>query len=157
MKAIVQRVNCAQMIIDDKEFSSVETGFVVLLGVADGDTEKDMEALCDKVAKLRVFTDENGKMNLSLAQLAERGVEVAVMVVSNFTLCGNCSHGNRPEFTSAAAPDEANRLYEGFVARMRSVHGIRTETGVFGAHMHLRLENNGPVTLIIDSNDLKKK
>ena len=94
---------------------------------------------------------------MSLAQLAETGVETAVMVVSNFTLCGNCSHGNRPEFTSAAAPDEANRLYEGFVERMRKVHGLRTETGVFGAHMHLRLENNGPVTLIIDSNDLKKK
>ena len=116
-----------------------------------------MEALCDKIAKLRIFTDENDKMNLSLSQLAERGVETAVMVVSNFTLCGNCSHGNRPEFTSAASPDEARRLYEAFVERMRSVHGLRTETGVFGAHMHLLLENNGPITLVIDSADLKKK
>lgn len=157
MKAIVQRVNYAQMIIDDKEYSEIGVGFMVLLGVADGDTDKDMEVLCDKVAKLRIFTDENDKMNLSLSQVAERGTETAVMVVSNFTLCGNCSHGNRPEFFGAAAPDEANRLYEAFVERMRTVHNLRVETGVFGAHMHVRIENNGPVTLIIDSADLKKK
>lgn len=157
MKAVVQRVNYAQMIIDEKEYSSINTGFLVLLGVAEGDTDKDMEALCDKIAKLRIFTDENDKMNLSLEQLSERGTETAVMVVSNFTLCGNCSHGNRPEFTRAAAPDEANRLYEAFVQRLRTAHGLRVETGVFGAHMHVRIENNGPVTLVIDSNDLKKK
>lgn len=157
MKAVVQRVNYAQMIIDGKESSSIETGFLVLLGVADGDTEKDMELLCDKIAKLRIFTDENDKMNLSLTQLSEKGTDTAVMVVSNFTLCGNCSHGNRPEFFGAAVPDAANRLYEAFVSRMREVHGIRTETGVFGAHMHVRIENNGPVTLVIDSCDLKKK
>ena len=111
MKAVVQRVNYAQMLIDDKEYSSIETGFLVLLGVADGDTEKDMELLCDKIAKLRIFTDENDKMNLSLTQLSEKGTDTAVMVVSNFTLCGNCSHGNRPEFFGAAAPEAANRLY----------------------------------------------
>ena len=157
MKAVVQRVNYAQMIIDNEVFSEINTGFLVLLGVADGDTEKDIELLCDKIAKLRIFTDENDKMNLSLSQLAERGTETAVMVVSNFTLCGNCSHGNRPEFFGAAAPEAANKLYEAFVARLRTLHGIRTETGVFGAHMHVRIENNGPVTLVIDSADLKKK
>ena len=157
MKAVVQRVNYAQMIINEKEYSSINTGFLVLLGVAEGDTDKDMEALCDKIAKMRVFTDENGKMNLSLSALSERGTETAVMVVSNFTLCGNCSHGNRPEFTGAAAPDEANRLYEAFVERMRNVHSLRVETGIFGAHMHVKIENNGPVTLVIDSNDLRKK
>ncbi len=157
MKAVVQRVNYAQMIIDEKEYSSIGVGFLVLLGVADGDTDKDMELLCNKIAKLRIFTDENDKMNLSLSQLAERGTETAVMVVSNFTLCGNCSHGNRPEFFGAAAPDQANRLYEAFVERMRNVHKLRVETGVFGEHMHVRIENNGPVTLVIDSSELKKK
>ncbi len=157
MKAVVQRVNYAQMIIDEKEYSSIGIGFLVLLGVAEGDTDKDMEVLCDKIAKLRIFTDENDKMNLSLSQLAERGVDTAVMVVSNFTLCGNCSHGNRPEFFGAAAPDEANRLYEAFVERMKIVHGLRVETGVFGEHMHVRIENNGPVTLVIDSSELKKR
>ncbi len=157
MKAVVQRVNYAQMIINEKEYSSIGVGFLVLLGVAGGDTDKDMELLCDKIAKLRIFTDENDKMNLSLSQLAEKGTETAVMVVSNFTLCGNCSHGNRPEFFGAAEPYEANRLYEAFVERMRKVHNLRVETGVFGEHMHVRIENNGPITLVIDSNDLKKK
>lgn len=157
MKAVVQRVNYSQMIIDEKEYSSIGAGFLVLLGVAQGDSEKDMELLCDKIAKLRIFTDENDKMNLSLTQLSERGVDTAVMVVSNFTLCGNCSHGNRPEFFGAAAPDVANELYEKFVQRMRNLHNLRVETGVFGEHMKVRIENNGPVTLIIDSADLKKK
>ncbi len=157
MKAIVQRVNYARMIIDEAEYSSIGVGFMVLLGVAEGDTEKDMEVLCDKVAKLRIFTDENDKMNLSLSQMKERGVDTAVMVVSNFTLCGNCSHGNRPEFFGAAAPATADKLYNMFVDRLRNLHGMRVETGVFGAHMHVQIENNGPVTLIIDSKDLKVK
>ena len=157
MKAVVQRVNYAQMIINEVETASIGVGFLVLLGVAEGDTDKEMELLCDKISKMRIFTDENDKMNLSLAQLAEKGTPTSVMVVSNFTLCGNCSHGNRPEFTSAAAPDEANRLYEAFVDRMRTVHSLHVETGVFGEHMHVRIENNGPVTLILDTNDLKKK
>ena len=157
MKAVVQRVNYAKMVIDEKEYSSIGVGFLVLLGVAEGDTEKDMEVLCDKIAKLRIFTDENDKMNLSLSQLSERGTDTAVMVVSNFTLCGNCSHGNRPEFFGAAEPKIANELYEAFVERMRREHKLRVETGVFGEHMHVSIENNGPVTLIIDSADLKKK
>lgn len=145
------------MVIGGEEYSKIGTGFTVFLGVAQGDTEKDMEALCDKVAKLRIFTDENDKMNLSLASLAERGEDVGIMVVSNFTLCGNCSHGNRPDFFGAASPAEANALYEAFVERLRNFHGIHTVTGVFGEHMQVTVENNGPITLVIDSGDLKKK
>ena len=144
------------MIIDEKEYSSIGVGFMVLLGVADGDTDKDMEVLCDKIAKLRIFTDENDKMNLSLAQVAERGTETAVMVVSNFTLCGNCSHGNRPEFFGAAAPDEANRLYEHFCSLCES-EVSHVGRGIFGADMELTIVNEGPVTIVMDSNVLLKK
>ena len=157
MKAIIQRVNSAAVTVENKTVGKIEKGFLVLLGAGEADSEAEATLLARKVSDLRIFTDENDKMNLSLAQVAERGTDTAVMVVSNFTLCGNCSHGNRPEFFGAAAPDEANRLYEAFVERMRTVHGLRVETGVFGAHMHVRIENNGPVTLIIDSADLKKK
>ncbi len=157
MKAVVQRVSSCRMVIGGEEYSKIGTGFTVFLGVAQGDTEKDMEVLCDKVAKLRIFTDENDKMNLSLGQLKERGEDVGVMVVSNFTLCGSCSHGNRPDFFGAASPAEASALYEAFVERLRLVHGLHTVTGVFGEHMQVTVDNNGPITLVIDSGDLKKK
>ena len=157
MKAVLQRVKNASVKVDGEIVGKCEEGLMILLGVANGDSEEDARLLATKICNLRIFTDENDKMNLSLAQVAEKGTETAVMVVSNFTLCGNCSHGNRPEFFGAAAPDEANRLYEAFCERLRTVHNLRVETGVFGAHMHVQIENNGPVTLIIDSADLKKK
>ena len=103
---------------------------MVLLGVADGDTDKDMEVLCDKIAKLRIFTDENDKMNLSLAQVTERGTETAVMVVSNFTLCGNCSHGNRPEFFGAAAAAGCDLFVTGDVKYHEAHHARELEISI---------------------------
>ena len=157
MIAVIQRVYNACVFADGNLSGKINKGLYILLGVEATDDEEDARLLATKICNLRIFTDENDKMNLSLAQVAEKGPETAVMVVSNFTLCGNCSHGNRPEFFGAAAPDEANRLYEAFCERLRKVHNLRVETGVFGAHMHVQIENNGPITLIIDSADLKKK
>lgn len=157
MTAVVQRVLSSSLIADGVQFSECKKGFLVLVGVREGDTREDADYVCDKIAKLRVFEDENGKMNLSLVQLKEKGEDVSVMAVSQFTLCADCSHGNRPDFFAAMKPEGAKPLYEYFVERMRSVHVINTVTGVFGADMLITLQNDGPVTIIINSEDNKKK
>ena len=157
MTAVIQRVISSSLIADGEQFSECGKGFLVLVGVREGDTKDDADYVCDKIAKLRVFEDENGKMNYSLVQLKEMGEDVSVMAVSQFTLCADCSHGNRPDFLSAMKPDGAKPMYEYFVDRMRSIHGINTVTGVFGADMLITLKNDGPVTIIIDSADRKKK
>jgi D-aminoacyl-tRNA deacylase len=145
MRACVQRVSAAQVVIDGAIVGSIQTGLVVLLGVAQEDGERDVQTLADKIVGLRIFNDEAGKMNRALADVAG-----SMLVVSQFTLLGDCSHGRRPSFTAAAPPDVAEGLYQQFVARVRAL-GIPVETGRFRQHMEVTLTNDGPVTLIVES------
>lgn len=150
MKAILQRVTFAEVKVDGNTVGKIDNGFLILLGVAEGDTEKEADALSAKVATLRVFTDENDKMNLSLAD-----IDGEVLVISNFTLYADCSHGRRPNFMNAAKPDIAEPLYEYFCEKMAD-NGVRkVEKGIFGADMKISLLNDGPVTIDIDTRDLK--
>lgn len=150
MKAILQRVTFAEVKVEGDAVGKIDNGFLILLGVAEGDTEKEADALSAKVATLRVFTDENDKMNLSLAD-----IDGEVLVISNFTLYADCSHGRRPNFMKAAKPDIAEPLYEYFCKKMAD-NGVRkVEKGIFGADMKVSLLNDGPVTIDIDTRDLK--
>ncbi len=150
MKAILQRVTFAEVKVEGDTVGKIDNGFLILLGVAEGDTEKEADALSAKVATLRVFTDENDKMNLSLAD-----IDGEVLVISNFTLYADCSHGRRPNFMKAAKPDIAEPLYEYFCKKMAD-NGVRkVEKGIFGADMKVSLLNDGPVTIDIDTRDLK--
>lgn len=151
MKAVIQRVTRASVTVDSEVVSSIGGGLLILLGVADGDTKRDAEVLADKLANLRIFRDSDDKMNLSL--LTTGG---SALVVSQFTLCANCSHGRRPDFFGAAKPELANELYEYFCERIRIAGVTDVQKGVFGADMKVELLNNGPVTIIIDSGELKK-
>ena len=151
MRAIVQRVKKSELNIDNKLFSKINKGFMVLLGITETDTEEDIKALADKILKLRVFEDENGKMNLSISD-----VNGELQIVSQFTLYADCHHGNRPSFTTAAKPDFANPMYERFVAYCRNT-GINVETGVFGADMKINLINDGPVTIFLEAENGKVK
>lgn len=148
MRAVVQRVSRAQVEIDGNTVGSIGKGLVILLGVGHEDTEEQAERLWSKISRLRIFEDEDGKTNLSLAD-----VHGDVLVVSQFTLFANCKKGNRPSFTQAGAPDEANRLYEWFVERARR-DVPRVETGRFGAYMDVNLTNDGPFTLWLDTDAL---
>lgn len=151
MKAVIQRVTRASVTVDGTVVSAVTNGLMILLGVAQGDTRRDAQVLADKIANLRIFSDSEDKMNLSL--LTTGG---AALVVSQFTLCANCSHGRRPDFFGAAKPDTANELYEYFCERIKDAGVSDVQKGVFGADMKVELLNDGPVTIIIDSGDLKK-
>lgn len=145
MRAVVQRVDKASVTVEEQLVGNVGRGLLVLLGVADGDTEKDLQYMVDKVTGLRIFEDEAGKMNLSV-----KDVGGDILAVSQFTLCGDCRKGKRPSFDKAAKPDFANAYYEKFVELCRA-QGIHVETGVFRAHMLVGLVNNGPVTILLDS------
>ncbi|MBO5945174.1 MAG: D-tyrosyl-tRNA(Tyr) deacylase [Clostridia bacterium] len=151
MIAVLQRVFSAAVTADGIPAGKIGKGLYILLGVTKEDTAEDARLLAEKIAKLRIFSDENGKMNLSV-----NDVDGEVLIVSNFTLSANYSHGNRPEYFGAAAPNVANELYEYFIALMRSL--VRNvETGVFGADMTTELATCGPVTIIMDSQILAKK
>lgn len=152
MRAVVQRVSGASVAVSGETVGKCGRGFLILLGVAKGDTEADADVLAAKLSKLRVFEDGNGKMNLSLSDIGGE-----LLIISNFTLYADCRHGNRPDFLMAEAPAEANQLYEYFTDRMKTLSGCPTETGVFGADMKVSIENDGPVTLVIDSPELMKK
>ena len=145
MRAVVQRVTNADVKIDGRVNGKIDDGLLVLLGVGNGDTEEDMKYIADKIIKLRIFSDENDKMNLSLEDVGG-----SVLVISQFTLYGDCSHGRRPYFGNAMEPVSANEMYEKFVAYIRE-QGIHTETGEFGADMKVSLTNDGPVTIILES------
>lgn len=151
MKAILQRVSNARVDIENKTVGQIEKGFLILLGVENGDEQRDAEVLAAKISGLRIFTDENDKMNLSLTDVGG-----GVLVISNFTLCADCSHGRRPSFIAAARPETAEPLYEYFCRKMIDNGISRVEKGVFGADMQVSLTNNGPVTIEINSKDLKK-
>ena len=145
MRIVLQRVKGAQVKIDGKLVGRIGKGLVVLLGVREGDGERDAQYLAEKVANLRIFEDYSGRFNLSVTDVGGE-----VLVVSQFTLYGDCKRGRRPSFTRASPPEEANRLYELFVNLLRE-KGLRVETGVFGAKMLVGIENQGPVTLILES------
>jgi D-aminoacyl-tRNA deacylase len=145
VRAVVQRVASASVKVEDEVVGQIERGFLVLLGVGTGDSDADAVTLAEKVAGLRVFEDDDRKMNLAL-----NDVDGQMLVVSQFTLFGDCRKGRRPSFVDAARPEQAERLYESFVAEVRG-RGIHVETGRFQTHMDVRLVNDGPVTLLLDS------
>jgi len=145
MRAVVQRVSRASVAVEGKITGEIGRGFLVLLGVAKSDTAADADHLAEKISGLRIFEDSGGKMNLALAD-----VNGAVLAVSQFTLHGDVRRGKRPSFDSAAPPDQARKLYEYFVERVRAL-GLRCETGVFQAMMQVELVNDGPVTILLDS------
>ena len=149
MKAVIQRVKYSNVKIDGDTAGQCGKGLMILLGVCRGDTAEDAEKLIKKIPNLRIFEDENGKMNLSCLDIGGE-----MLVISQFTLCADCSHGRRPSFTDSAPPDEANELYKFFVENMRQSGVKNVETGRFGADMQVELVNDGPVTIILDSRQL---
>ena len=150
MIAVLQRVNSAVVYADGKFSGSINKGLYILLGVEKEDTDTDATLLAEKISKLRIFTDENDKMNLSL-----KDVNGGVLVVSNFTLNANYAHGNRPDYLNSAPPDVANALYEFFKEEM-SKRVSSCESGVFGADMKSELSTDGPVTIVMNSSVLRK-
>lgn len=145
MRAVVQRVVSSNVKVDGKVTGQIEKGLLVLLGVGEDDTEKDTSYMVEKIVNLRIFEDEDDKMNLSL-----KDVGGELLVVSQFTLFGDCRKGRRPGFSDAARPDKADEYYIDFVNKAKEM-GIKTETGRFQTHMMVELINDGPVTLLIDS------
>ncbi|MBR5553823.1 MAG: D-tyrosyl-tRNA(Tyr) deacylase [Clostridia bacterium] len=156
MKAVIQCVTDAQVAVDGNVIGKINCGFMILLGVCDTDTEQECKLLSDKIAKLRVFTDENDKMNLSLLDFQNTDEPYSVLVISQFTLCANTRRGNRPDFFGAARPEKAIELYELFMKNLENDYGIHVEHGEFGADMKVSLLNDGPVTIILDTDDWKK-
>lgn len=151
MKAVIQRVANAKVTVDGEITGEIGQGFLVLLGVTEDDTEKEMKLLAKKVAEIRIFTDENDKMNLSIDK-----VDGEVLVVSQFTLCADLSHGRRPSFIKSAKPDKANKLYEQFCDELRTLGVRKVATGIFGADMKVELLNDGPVTIVMNTDEWKK-
>lgn len=145
MRAVVQRVKEAKVEVDGRAVGAIGQGLLIFLGVGEGDTENDSEYLASKIAHLRIFSDNQGLMNLSLVE-----TEGAALIVSQFTLWGDCRKGRRPSFTRAARPEKAKVLYDDFIERMR-VKGLQVATGEFQEMMDVHLINDGPVTLILDS------
>ena len=145
MRAVIQRVTESSVAVEGRAIGSIGRGLLVLLGVGEGDSEKEADYLAEKIANLRIFEDQDGKMNLSLLEIGDE-----MLVVSQFTLLGNCRKGRRPSFVQAAAPEIANKLYEYFV-EVSKQKGIRVQTGEFGAMMAVSLVYDGPVTLIVES------
>ncbi|MCH2128963.1 MAG: D-aminoacyl-tRNA deacylase [Pirellulaceae bacterium] len=148
MRACVQRVHKADVTVDGEIVGQIDTGMVVLLGVAQGDTQDDVHQMSDKLAELRIFEDDAGKMNRSLLDCGGQ-----MLVVSQFTLLGDCRKGRRPSFVAAGDPQLAKQLYDNFVVAV-AAKGIKVATGIFRAHMDVSLVNDGPVTLLLDSRKL---
>lgn len=147
MRALIQRVSEASVTVDGEVLGEIGTGLLILICAMQGDTEAQAEKLAAKIAKLRIFKDDEGRMNRSLLDIEGRA-----LVVSQFTLAADTSRGNRPGFSTAAAPDDGNRLYEYFAGQM-TAHGIAVAMGRFGADMKVRLLNDGPVTIWMDTAD----
>jgi len=145
LRAIIQRVTRARVTVASRVAGEIQTGVLILLGVGRADTPESAEYLAEKIANLRIFADDAGKMNRSLVEIGG-----SALVVSQFTLYGDTRGGRRPSYIQAASPEDANRLYEEFVRRLRSF-GVQVETGVFQAHMEVELVNDGPVTILLDS------
>ena len=151
MRAVIQRVLESSVSVDGKVVGQIQKGYMILLGVVKGDTQKEAELLARKTAALRVFEDENGKMNKSVID-----VDGEILAISQFTLCADCKKGNRPSFTDSEEPVNANRLYEIYCEELKK-NGVRkVEKGIFAADMKVSLVNDGPVTIMLDSNDIIK-
>ncbi len=148
MRAVLQRVTNAEVKVDGEIIGSIGKGILIFLGVSDDDTEKDLQYIADKMINLRIFEDENGKMNLSV-----HDIQGELLIVSQFTLYGDCRKGRRPSFDKAGKPDFANEMYEKFI-KYCSDSGLKTEHGEFGADMKVSLLNDGPVTIMLDSTKL---
>ena len=146
MKVLIQRVKRASVTIDNKLYSQIDKGILALVGIEKGDTIEQVQKMAKKLSGLRIFSDENDKMNLSILD-----VQGEMLIVSQFTLCGDCKKGTRPSFDKSAAPDIANKLYEDFVKEIQN-YGIKTGTGVFGAMVDVELVNDGPVTFMLEMN-----
>ena len=151
MKAVIQRCTNANVIADGKPAGKIDNGLLVLLGVNQFDTSYEAELLADKIVKLRIFTDENDKMNLSV-----KDVGGSILAVSNFTLCADCKKGHRPSFSHAMEPVMANKLYEEFCGHI-SAAGIEVGKGVFGADMQVNINADGPITIVLDTDIWSKK
>ena len=145
MRLVVQRVANAKVEVENNTIGSIKNGFLVLLGVGNDDETANADYLLKKLVNLRVFTDEQGKMNLSLMD-----IQGELLIVSKFTLYADCKKGNRPSFTNAAPPEKAKQLYEYFVLQAKNL-GLKVETGSFGAHMKVELLNDGPVTILLEN------
>ena len=152
MKAVIQRVTFSNVKVDGDTIGEIEKGFMILLGVAEGDGKAEADFLAKKVANMRIFEDENGKMNLSILQ-----TQGACLVISQFTLCADCKKGNRPSFINAAKPAEAESLYEYFMDKLKENGIEKIESGSFGADMKVTLLNDGPVTIILDTDVIMPK
>lgn len=148
MRAVVQRVSQASVVVDDQLVGKIGQGIHILLGVKSGDTEKQADWLADKCINLRIFDDDNGKFNFSCLDIGGD-----VLVVSQFTLYGDCRRGRRPGFTDAAEPEKANQLYEYFIQKIQKQR-LKVETGIFAERMQCEIINEGPVTLILDTEDI---
>ena len=151
MKAVLQRVTSARVLVDERTIGEIGKGLLILVGVAGEDHEADAKWLAEKIASLRVFPDSQGKMNLSIKEAAG-----SALVVSQFTLLGDCRKGRRPSFDKAAPPEKAESLYRRFVEMLRLDEGLSVATGTFGAMMAVSLVNDGPVTLILNSRDSRR-
>ena len=147
MIAVIQRCSRGQVMVSEKVVGEIDNGLVILLGVQKGDTEKDANFLVNKISGLRIFSDENDKMNLSI-----KDVNGSALVISQFTLCGDTKKGRRPSFIQAATSEDGDRLYEYFMSEMKK-SGVPIESGEFGAMMDVALVNNGPVTFVLNSKD----
>lgn len=145
MKAVLQRVLNAKLNVDGEKISQIDKGLVVFLGVEKGDTDELCQKTCKKIANIRIFEDENGKMNLSL-----KDINGQILLVSQFTLLADCSHGNRPNFLNAEIPTIAKPLYEKAIENLK-IEGVDVKTGIFGADMKIGQVNDGPVTIILDN------
>lgn len=144
MRLLVQRVKNAKVVVDKETVGEIGKGFLVLCGITHSDTEKEADYLANKLCNLRVFEDENEKMNLSI-----KDIEGELLIVSQFTLYADCASGNRPSFTNAAKPEQANPLYEYFMQKCKK-QNINVQKGIFGAHMEISLLNDGPVTIMLE-------
>ena len=144
MKVLIQRVKQASVTIDNKLYSSINKGILALVGIEKSDTCENVQKMAKKLVNLRIFTDENDKMNLSLLD-----INGEMLIVSQFTLCGNCKKGTRPSFDNSASPEIANKLYEDFIKEIAS-YGVKYGTGQFGAMMDVALINDGPVTFMLE-------
>lgn len=152
MKFIVQRVNKSQVEVEEKIVGKIDKGFMVLIGITHNDTKEIADFLVRKLINLRVFEDENEKMNLSI-----KDIDGELLIVSQFTLYADCSGGNRPSFVNAAKPEKANKLYEYFVEQCKKQNIKKVNTGEFGADMQVTLQNDGPVTILLDSKEFNIK
>ncbi len=145
MKVVLQRAKNASVMVDNKRVGSITSGLVLLVGIHEDDTEEELEWICDKILKMRIFDDEDGKMNLSV-----QDVKGELLVISQFTLYGDASKGNRPSYIAAAGPEKAEELYEQMIRYFKNNSALKVESGTFGAYMDVQLTNDGPVTIVLD-------